>query len=50
MVVIVLALEAAPRVVTVAASEGEERRVIDWCLKEPETIACAPSSTPQQDS
>lgn len=33
MVVIVLALETAPRVVTLAASEGEERRVVDWLLE-----------------
>jgi hypothetical protein len=31
-VVIVLALEAAPRVVTLAGSPGEERRVVDWLL------------------
>jgi hypothetical protein len=32
MVVIVLALEEAPRVVTLAGSPGEERRVVDWLL------------------
>ena len=31
-VVIVLALEAEPRVVTLAGSPGEERRVVDWLL------------------
>jgi hypothetical protein len=33
MIVIVLALEEAPRVVTLAESPGQERRVVDWVLE-----------------
>lgn len=33
MIVIVLPLEGTPRVMTLADSEGEERRVVDWLLE-----------------
>jgi hypothetical protein len=33
MVVVVLALEEPPKVVTIADSAGEERRVVDWLLE-----------------
>ncbi len=33
MIVVVLALEQPPKVVTVADSPGEERRVVDWVLE-----------------
>jgi hypothetical protein len=33
MIVVVLALEQPPQVLTVADSAGEERRVVDWLLE-----------------
>ena len=33
VVLVVLGLEQSPRVVTVARSEGEERRLVDWLLE-----------------
>lgn len=33
VVLVILGLEQSPRVVTVARSEGEERRLVDWLLE-----------------